>query len=181
MFPDLGEVPLYCCSVDPLCPTFCNSMDYSKPGLPVPHHIPEFSQVHVHFTGDAVQPSHPLMPFSPSALDLSQHLELLQQVSLFSAFWSSNDQDIGASVSLSVFPVGFQDWSPLGSTILISLLSKGLSGVFSSTIVQRHQSFGILPSLGSSSHNWIDYWEDHSLDYIDLCCRSNVSVFQHTI
>ena len=109
MFPDLGEVPLYCCSVDPLCPTFCNSMDYSKPGLPIPHHIPEFSQVHVHFTGDAVQPSHPLMPFSPSALDLSQHLEVLQQVSLLSAFWSSNDQDIGASVSLSVFPVGFQD------------------------------------------------------------------------
>jgi len=180
MFPDLGEVPSYCCSVAPSCPTFCDSMDYSKPGLPVPHHIPEFSQVHVHFTGAAIQPSHSLMPSSPSALDVCQHQELLQ-VSLLSAFWSSNDQNIGASVLASVLPVSIQDWSPLRSTGLISLLSKGLSGVFSSIIVQRHQSFGILPSLWSSSHNCIDYWEDNSLDDMDLYWRSDVSAFQHTI
>ena len=46
-------------------------MDYSIPGFPVPHHLPEFAQVHFHCVSDAVQPSHPLMP-SPSALSLSQ-------------------------------------------------------------------------------------------------------------
>ena len=48
-------------------------MDYSTPGLPAPHHLSEFAQVYVHPISDAVQPSLPLMPSSPSALNLSQH------------------------------------------------------------------------------------------------------------
>ena len=63
----------------------------------------------------------------------------------------SSDQYTG--VSASVLPVNIHGWSPLRLTGLISLLSKGLSGVFSSTTVQRHQFFGILPSLRSSCHN----------------------------
>ena len=55
-------------------------MDCSPPGLPVPHHLPEFPQVHVHCIGDAVQPSHPLTPSSPAALNLSQHQGLFQWV-----------------------------------------------------------------------------------------------------
>ena len=62
-----------CCSVAQSCPTLCCPRDCRMPGLPVPHHLPKFAQVHVHCTGDAIQPSHPLMPFSPSALNLSQH------------------------------------------------------------------------------------------------------------
>ena len=54
------------CSVTQLCLSFCDPMDCSTPGLPVPHHLPEFSQVHVHCIGDAIQPSHSLMPSSPS-------------------------------------------------------------------------------------------------------------------
>ena len=57
-------------------------MDYSTPGLPVPHHFLEFAQVHVHCISDAIQPSHPLMPFSPSALNLSQHHRLSQRSSV---------------------------------------------------------------------------------------------------
>ena len=53
-------------------------MDCSTPGLPVPHHLPELAQVHVHFIGDAIQPSHPLMLSSASALNLSQHQGLFQ-------------------------------------------------------------------------------------------------------
>ena len=68
MFSDLGEVPSYFCSVAPSCPKFCDSMDYSKPGLPVPHHIPEFSQVHVHFTGSQVMPSSHLILWCPLLL-----------------------------------------------------------------------------------------------------------------
>ena len=48
-------------------------MDCSTPGLPVPHHLPKLAQVHIHCVGDAIQPSHPLMPSSPSALNLSQN------------------------------------------------------------------------------------------------------------
>ena len=56
----------------------CDPMNCRTPGLPVPHHLPEFAQVHVHCIGDAIQPSHPLMPFSPSALNLFQHHWLFQ-------------------------------------------------------------------------------------------------------
>ena len=58
--------------------TLRKPMDCSTPGLPVPHHLLEFAQVHVHCIGDAVQPSHPLTPSSPSALDLSQRQGLAQ-------------------------------------------------------------------------------------------------------
>ena len=68
------------CSVTQLCPTLCDPMNCSSPGLPVPHHLLEFAQVHVHCISDAIQPSHPLMPSSPSALDLSQHQGLFQRV-----------------------------------------------------------------------------------------------------
>ena len=70
-----------CCSVAQSCPTLCDSMDCSMPGLPVPHHLLEFAQVHVHCIGDPIQPSHPLMLPSPSALNLSQHQGLFQWVS----------------------------------------------------------------------------------------------------
>ena len=61
------------CSVTQLCPTLCDPMDCSTPGLPVLHHLPEFAQTHVHSVSDAIQPSHPLLSPSPSAFSLSQH------------------------------------------------------------------------------------------------------------
>ena len=64
-----------------------------------------------------------------------------------SRLFSSDDQNTGASASASVLPVNIHGWSPLRLTDLISLLSKELSRVFSSTTVWRHQFFGILPSL----------------------------------
>ena len=60
-------------SVAQSCPALCGPMDCSMPGLPVFHHLPEFAQNHVHQVGDAVQPSHPLLPSSPFAWSLSQH------------------------------------------------------------------------------------------------------------
>ena len=72
---------------------------------------------------------------------------------IFPVNWlfTSDDQNTGASAS--VFQVNIQGRSPLRLTGLISLLSRGLSGIFSSTTVQRYQFFGVLPSLWSSSHN----------------------------
>ena len=55
------------------CPALCKSMDCSMPGLPVHHQLPEFTPTHVYCIGDAIQPSHPLSPLSPSAFNLSQH------------------------------------------------------------------------------------------------------------
>ena len=69
-----------------------------------------------------------------------------------SQLFTSSGQSIGASASASVLPMNIEDWFPLGLTGLISLLSQGLSRVFSSTIVQKHQFFGAQPSLWSNSH-----------------------------
>ena len=70
-----------------------------------------------------------------------------------SQLFTSDDQNTGVSASTSVLLSSIQGWSPLRSTGLISLLSKGHSGAFSSTTVKRHQFFGALPSLWCSSHN----------------------------
>ena len=65
-------------SVTQSCPTLCNPMDCSMPGLPVHHQLPEFTQTHAHQIGDAIQPSHPLSPPSPPAFNLSQHQGLIK-------------------------------------------------------------------------------------------------------
>ena len=69
-------------------------------------------------------------------------------------FFASGGQSIGASASPSVLPVNIQDWFPWGLTGLISLQSKGLSRVFSSTTVWKHQFFSAQPSLWSNCHIW---------------------------
>ena len=71
----------YSCSVAQSCPTLCDPMDCSTPGLPVLHHLSELAQTHVHWISDAIPPSHPLLPSSAPALNLSQHQGLFQWVS----------------------------------------------------------------------------------------------------
>ena len=65
-------------SVAQSCPTLCDPMDCSTPGLPVQYQLPEFIQTRVHLVGDAIQPSHPLSSPSPPALNLSQHQGLFK-------------------------------------------------------------------------------------------------------
>ena len=113
------------------------------PQTAVLHYLPEFAQTHVHWAGDAIQPSHPLSPSSPPALNLSQHQGLFQWVSSL----ASGAQSIGVSASTSVLPMDTQDLSPLGWTGWISLQSRGLSRVFSNTTVQKHQFFSTQLSL----------------------------------
>ena len=60
-------------SVAQSCPTLCDPMNYSTPGLPVHHRLPEFTQTHVHRVSDAIQPSHPWLSPSPPAPNPSQH------------------------------------------------------------------------------------------------------------
>ena len=67
-------------SVAQLCPTICDPTNHSTPGFPVHHQLLEFTQTHVHWVGDAIQPSHPLLSSSPPALNLSQHQGLFKWV-----------------------------------------------------------------------------------------------------
>ena len=68
-------------SVAQSCLTLCDPMYCSTPGLPVHHQLPEFTQIHVHWVGDAIQPSHPLSSPSPPALNLSEHQSLFKWIS----------------------------------------------------------------------------------------------------
>ena len=146
-------------SVAQLCPTLCNLMECSTPGFPVHQQLPEPTQIHVHWNGDAIQPSHPLSSPSPPEFNLSQNQCLFK-----SQFFASSGQSIGASASASVLPMNIQDWFPLGWTDWISLQSKGLWRVSPTpqfkSINSLALSFLYSPTL-TSIH---DYWKKYSFD-----------------
>ena len=136
----------YCCSVAQSCPTLCNPMNYSTPGLPVHHQLLEFTQTHVH---RVVHPaiSSSVVPFS----SCSQSLTASESFPM-SQLFTRGGQSIGVSASASALPMKTQDWSPLGWSGWISLQSKGLSSVFFNTTVQKHQFFGTQFSSQSNFH-----------------------------
>ena len=120
-------------------------MDCGTPGFSVLHHFPELAQTHVHWVADAIQPSHPLSLPSPPTLNLSQHQGLFQ--------WFSSSHQVARLLELQLhhqsLPMTIQGWFPLGLTGLISLLSKGLSRVLSSStylkqsVLQRSAFFRV--------------------------------------
>ena len=120
------------CSAGKSSLTLCSPVNCSMPGFPVLHCIPESAQTLVHWVGDAIQPSHPLL-LLPS---------IFPNIRVFS----------NESALASALPVSIQGWFPLGLTGLISLQSRGILRVFSNTTVQKHQFFGAQPSLWSNSH-----------------------------
>ena len=121
--------------------------DCSTQGLPVPHHLPEFAQVHVHWIGDAIQPSHLLSPSSFLPLIFPSTKVFSNEVALhirWPKYWS---------FSFSISPSNeYLGLIYFGLTGLISLQPRGLSRVFSSTTIWKHQFFGTQPSLWSNSH-----------------------------
>ena len=139
---------LECCvqfsSVAQWCPTLCDPMDHSMPGLPVHHQLLESTQTHVHWVSDAIQPSHLLSSPSLPTFNLSQHQGLFK--------WVSSSHQVAKVLESQLQHQSFQwklsqDWSPLGWTGWISWQSKGLSRVSSNTTVQKHQYFSTQPSL----------------------------------
>ena len=134
-------------SVAQSCPSLCDPMNLSTPGLPVHHQLPEFTQTHVHWVSDAIQPSHPLSSPSPPAPNPSHH-----QSFPVSELFAWGGQSTGVSALASFLPKKSQGWSPSEWTGWISLQSKGLSRVFSNTPVQKHQFFSAQPSSQSNSH-----------------------------
>ena len=100
-------------SVSQSCLTLCDPMNCSTPGLPVHHQLLESTQTHVHWVGDAIQPSYPLSSLSPPALNLSQHQGLLKwvssshQVANLEPLGKSNYEDTGKPKILFFFLIGF--------------------------------------------------------------------------
>ena len=123
-------------SVAQSCLTLCSSLNYSMPGFPVHHQLLELAQTHVHWVGDAIQPSHPLsslflLPLIfPSIRAFSKESVLLIR---WPKYWSFR---------FNISPSN--EYSGLISFRMdsISLLPKGLSRIFSNTTVQKHQFFG---------------------------------------
>ena len=122
-------------------------MNCSMPGFSVLHYLPEYTQTHVHWVSDAIQPSHSLLSPSPPAINLSQQKGLFQWVGPLHQVAKVFEIQHQHSISMNI-----QEWFPLGLTGWISLQSKGLSRVFSNTTVQKHQFFGTQPSLWSNFH-----------------------------
>ena len=91
-------------SVTQSCPTLCNPMDCSTPGLPVHHQLLEFTQTHVYHVGDAIQPSHPVVPFSfcRQSFPASGSFPMSQ-------FFASGGHSTGVSASAAVIPMNIQD------------------------------------------------------------------------
>ena len=126
------------------CPTLCDPMDCSLPGLPGHHQLPEFTQTHVQVSGWC----HPTI--SSSVIPFSSHLQSFPASGSFqmSQLFTLGGQSIGVSASASVLPMNTQDWFHLGWTGWISLLSKGLSRAFSNNSskasILRHSAFFIV-------------------------------------
>ena len=130
----------------------CYPMNYSTPGFCVHHQLPEFTQTHVHWVGDATQPSHPLSSPSPPALNLSQHQGLFKWVN------SSHQVAKVLEFQLQHHPssehpglISFRmDWLDL-------LTVQGTLKSLLNTTVQKHQFFGAQASLWSNSniHTWL--------------------------
>ena len=146
-------------SVAQLCPTLFNPMDYSMPGFPVHHQLPELAQTHVHRVCDVIQPFCPLSSPSSPAFKLSQN----QSFPICQHF-ASGSQSIRASASASVLLKNIQDWFPLGWTVG-SPCSPRDSQESSPTPQFKNINSSALSFLyGPTLTSIHDYWKNHSLD-----------------
>ena len=142
------------------CVWLCNPMNRITPGLPTDHKLPESTQTHVHWVGDAIQPSHPLLSPSPPALNLSQHQGLFK--------WVSSLHQVAKVLEFHLQHQSFQ-WTPR-----TDLLQNGLVGSpCSPRDSQESSPTQQFKSINSSVLNFLysptltsihDYWKNHSLD-----------------
>ena len=147
-------------SVAQLCPTLCDLMNHSTPGLPVHHQLPEFTQTHVHRVGDTIQPSHPLSSPSPPAPNPSQHQGLFQ--------WVNSSHEVAKVLEFQLQHQSFQR-NPRAD-----LLQNGLVGSpCSPRDSQESSPTPQLKSIDSSALSFLysptltsihDHWKNHSLD-----------------
>ena len=120
---------------------------------------------------------HPVI--SSSVIPFSSCLQSLPASESFpvSQLFATGDQSIRVSASVSVLPMNFQDWFPLGLTGFISMLSKGLSRVSPAPQFKSINSSAFSLLYGSTLTSVHDYWKNHSFDYTDNFQQSDVSAF----
>ena len=135
-----------CCSVANSCLSLCDPMDWSTLGFPVLHYLLVCSA-----SCPMSRWCHPTIS-SPAVLFFCLLSFPASGSFPVSCLFASDGQSIGVSASTSVLPKITQGWFPLGLTSLISLLSEGLSRVFSNIIIWKHRFFAAQPSLWSNSH-----------------------------
>ena len=159
-------------SVAQSCPTLCDPINCSTPGLPVHHQLLEFTQTHVHRVSDAIQPSHPLSSPSPPASNPSQHQSLFQGV--------NSSHEVAKVLEFQLQYQSFQ-WTPT-----TDLLQNGLVGSpctprdsqESSPVAQFESINFLVLCLYSPDLTTVhDHWENHSFNYTDLCQQSDISAF----
>ena len=147
-------------SVSQSCPTLCDPMNCTMPGLPVHHTLPEFIQTHVHWVCDAIQPSHPLLTPSPPALNLSQHQGLFQ--------WVSSLHQMAKILEFQLQHQSFQ-WTPRTNLLLNGLVGSSCSPRDSQESSPTPQFKSIKPLVLSFLYNPTltsihDHWKNHNLD-----------------
>ena len=144
-------------SVTQSCLTFCDPMNHSMPGLPVHHQLPEFTQTHVHWVGDAIQPSHPLSSPSPPALNLSQHQGLFQ--------WVNSSHELAKVLEFQLQHQFFQ-WTPRTDFLKDGLVGSPCSPRDSQESSPTPQFKSINSSVLSFLHSPTlisihDHWKNH--------------------
>ena len=147
-------------SVTQSCPTLCNPMNCSTPGLPVHHQLLEFTQTHVHRVGDAIQPSHPLLSPFPPAFNLYRHQGLFK--------WVRSLHQVAKVLEFQLQHQSFQ-WTPrtdlLQDGLVGSPCSPRDSQESSPTPQFKSINSSVLSFLYSPTLTSIhDHWENHSLD-----------------
>ena len=155
-------------SVAQSCPTLCNPMDCSTPGLPVHHQLLlESTQTHVHWVSDVIQPSHPLLSPSPPDLNLSQHQDLCK--------WVISSHQVAKVLEIQLQHQSFH--SGLIS-FRIDWFDLAVQGTLKSLLQHHSLKASILQcSIFFMVQLQHDYWKNHSFDYIDPCQQSGVFTF----
>ena len=159
------------CSVAQSCLTLCDPMNCSMPPCPSPAPgVYSNSCLLSRWCHPAILSF--VIPFSSrlQSLPASESFPVSQ-------LFTSGGRSIGVSASASVLPMNIHDWYPLGWTGWISLQSKGLSRVFSSTPIWKHRFLALNLLYGPALTSIHDYWKNHSFDYMDLCWQGHVSAF----
>ena len=151
------------------CLTLCDPMDSSIPGCP------SLSPRVYSNSCPLSRWCHPVISSSVIPFSCLQSFPVSGSFQM-SQFFAWGGQSIGVSASTSVLPMNTQDWFPLGWTGWISLLSKGLSRVFSNTTLQKHKFFGAQLSLYSNSHIHTWLLEKPKL-WLHRLLLTNVSAF----
>ena len=153
-------------SVAQLYPTLCDPTDCSMSGFPVHHQLLELAQTHVHWVGDAIQPSHPLLSPSPPAFNLSQHQGLFQWVVLhirWPKYWKHQSLQWIFRVDSSQI-----DWFDF----------LAVQGTLKSLLQHHSSKVSILWRSAFFTGTWLNVDSENSLSYGILTCALPVCIFQ---